>query len=53
MRSKIVAGNWKMNLSQTEAKQLCKEQLCKEVNNMNIGSGVEVYIFPPMLYVSD
>jgi triosephosphate isomerase (TIM) len=48
MRSKIVAGNWKMNLSQTEAKQLCKE-----VNNMNIGSGVEVYIFPPMLYVSD
>ena len=37
-----------MNLSQTEAKQLCKE-----VNNMNIGSGIEVYIFPPMLYVSD
>ena len=29
-----------MNLSQTEAKQLCKE-----VNNMNIGSGIEVY-FP-------
>lgn len=48
MRSKIVAGNWKMNLSQTEAKTLCKE-----VNNMNIGSEIEVYIFPPMLYVSD
>lgn len=48
MRSKIVAGNWKMNLSQTEAKELCKE-----VNNMNIGSDIEVYIFPPMLYVSD
>lgn len=48
MRSKIVAGNWKMNLSQTEAKELCKE-----VNNMNIGSEIEVYIFPPMLYVSD
>lgn len=48
MRSKIVAGNWKMNLSQAEAKELCKE-----VNNMNIGSGIEVYIFPPMLYASD
>lgn len=48
MRSKIVAGNWKMNLSQSEAKELCKE-----VNNMNIGSDIEVYIFPPMLYVSD
>lgn len=48
MRSKIVAGNWKMNLSQTEAKELCKE-----VNNMNIGSEIEVYIFPPMLYVTD
>ena len=48
MRSKIVAGNWKMNLSQTEAKELCKE-----VNNMNIGSEIEVYIFPPMLYIAD
>ncbi len=48
MRSKIVAGNWKMNLSQSEAKELCKE-----VNSMNIGSDIEVYIFPPMLYVSD
>jgi triosephosphate isomerase len=48
MRSKIVAGNWKMNLSQNEAKELCKE-----VNDMNIGSEIEVYIFPPMLYVSD
>lgn len=48
MRSKIVAGNWKMNLSQKEAKELCKE-----VNNMNIGSEIEVYIFPPMLYVND
>ncbi|TSJ41250.1 triose-phosphate isomerase [Fluviicola chungangensis] len=48
MRSKIVAGNWKMNLSEKEAKELCKE-----VNNMNIGSEIEVYIFPPMLYVSD
>ena len=48
MRSKIVAGNWKMNLSQSEAKELCKE-----VNNLNIGSEIEVYIFPPMLYVSD
>lgn len=37
-----------MNLSQKEAKELCKE-----VNNMNIGSEIEVYIFPPMLYVSD
>lgn len=48
MRAKIVAGNWKMNLSQQEAKDLCKE-----VNNMNIGPEIEVYIFPPMLYASD
>lgn len=48
MRSKIVAGNWKMNLSQTQA-----EELSREVNNMNIGSGIEVYLFPPMLYVND
>lgn len=48
MRSKIVAGNWKMNLSLNEAKELCKE-----VNTMNIGPGIEVYIFPPMLYVAD
>lgn len=48
MRSKIVAGNWKMNLSQEQAKELCKE-----VNNMQIGSGIQVYIFPPMLYVAD
>lgn len=48
MRSKIVAGNWKMNLSQAQA-----QELCREVNNMNIGSGIEVYIFPPMLYVNE
>lgn len=48
MRSKIVAGNWKMNLSLSEARSLCKE-----VNEMTIGPGIEVYIFPPMLYVND
>jgi triosephosphate isomerase (TIM) len=48
MRSKIVAGNWKMNLSQDQA-----IALCKEVNQLTIGSTIEVYIFPPMLYVSD
>lgn len=48
MRSKIVAGNWKMNLSSAQA-----QELCREVNQMNIGSGIEVYIFPPMLYVND
>lgn len=37
-----------MNLSQNEA-----TALCKEVNTMNIGSEIEVYIFPPMLYVND
>ncbi|MNX87820.1 Bifunctional PGK/TIM [compost metagenome] len=37
-----------MNLSLNEAKELCKE-----VNAMNIGPGIEVYIFPPMLYVND
>jgi triosephosphate isomerase (TIM) len=37
-----------MNLSQTEA-----IELCKEVNQMNIGSDIEAYIFPPMLYIAD
>lgn len=37
-----------MNLSQNEAKDLCKE-----VNSLNIGSDIEVYIFPPMLYIAD
>lgn len=37
-----------MNLSQKEA-----ISLCKEVNKMDIGSGIEVYIFPPMLYVNE
>lgn len=48
MRKKIVAGNWKMNLSSTEA-----TNLCKELNEISIANQVEVFVFPPMLYVND
>jgi triosephosphate isomerase len=45
MRKNIVAGNWKMNLSENEA-----VQLAKEVANIHV-SNVEVIIFPPALYI--
>lgn len=48
MRQKIVAGNWKMNLTHKEAMALCEE-----VDHMTIGSGIQVVIFPPSLFLSD
>jgi triosephosphate isomerase (TIM) len=45
MRKKIVAGNWKMNLSKQEAIQLFTEI------NQNEVSGVTLIAFPPALYV--
>lgn len=47
MRKKIVAANWKMNLLEDEALQLANDfqQLAKS-------PAIELYIFPPMLYLS-
>jgi triosephosphate isomerase len=47
MRKKIVAANWKMNLLEDEALQLAHDfqQLAKS-------PAIELYIFPPMLYLS-
>lgn len=48
MRKKIVAANWKMNLLEDAALQLAHDfqQLAKS-------SAIELYIFPPMLYLSN
>lgn len=48
MRKKIVAGNWKMNLTWSEAMTLCKE-----LNEISKSDKVETYLFPPMLYIPD
>ncbi len=47
MRKKIVAGNWKMNLSKKEA-----IQLFDEVINASSFNELEVYIFPSALYLN-
>jgi len=46
MRKKIVAGNWKMNGSRTDA-----EALLKGIANAEIPSDVEVIVFPPFVYL--
>lgn len=48
MRKKIVAGNWKMNKSFNEAKELVSELVSSEYSN-----DVEMIIVPPALYVSE
>ncbi len=45
MRKNIVAGNWKMNLSENEAIQLAKEVAEIKVSN------AEVIIFPPAIFI--
>lgn len=47
MREKIVAGNWKMNLSISDAKSLWYELNSSEYEN------VTVLAFPPSLYLSE
>lgn len=47
MRKKIVAGNWKMNKSFSEAKELVKS-----LSNSDYDGTVEMILFPPSLYVS-
>lgn len=46
MRRKIAAGNWKMNLSFTEARELCSS-----INNSKIPYGVEVILAVPMPFL--
>jgi len=48
MAQKVVAGNWKMNLSFNEARQLVEA-----VNKNNKNSDVTVMMFPPALYVAE
>ena len=45
MRRKIIAGNWKMNCIQSEAKTLIKDL------QPSFNTGVEVIVFPPCIYV--
>lgn len=45
-RKRIVAGNWKMNLSLAEAKALIDG-----VNELPLANGLQVAVFPTMLYV--
>lgn len=47
MRRKIVAGNWKMNLSPTEA-----HQLFSTISNKG-SNGVVKMVFPPSIYLSE
>lgn len=46
MAQKIVAGNWKMNLTAVEAKELVKE-----LESMEVPKDVDRIIFPSTLYV--
>src|SRR5690554_3951762 len=50
MRKKIVAGNWKMNLSEDEAKNLHKKM---EESLSSQGAACSVYQFVPSLYLID
>ena len=47
MRKNIVAGNWKMNLSPSQAADLFKE--LNETNNWP--TDVQMMLFPPALYL--
>ena len=49
MRKNIVAGNWKMNKTYAEAKELMAQLLEYKKNNT---TNCEVYIAPPALYLT-
>jgi triosephosphate isomerase (TIM) len=49
MRKKIIAGNWKMNLNYSEAKQLL-QKLIQQKDQFN--PNAEIVICPPQLYLS-
>lgn len=48
MRKKIVAGNWKMNLTRAES-----ESLLNDVSNAIDHMNCDVYQFPPAIYLTD
>jgi len=49
MRKKIIAGNWKMNLNYTEAKQLLQKIIQSKTQ---FNQNTELIIFPSNLYLS-
>lgn len=49
MRTKIVAGNWKMNLNRDQSLQLITE-ISSEIQNHNL-NGNRVMVFPPFINV--
>jgi len=49
MRTKIVAGNWKMNLNRDESLQLVTD-ISSEINNHDL-NGNRVLVFPPFINV--
>jgi triosephosphate isomerase len=51
MRKKIIAGNWKMNLTVSEAIKFTKE--CNEYLKNNLPPNVVPIICPPALYLAD
>jgi triosephosphate isomerase len=48
MRKRIVAGNWKMNMNNSDA-----HALFESLNNAKIVSSTEIIIAPPSVYLSD
>ena len=48
MRKRIVAGNWKMNMNNSDA-----HSLFESLNNIKIVSSTEIIIAPPSLYLSE
>ena len=50
MRTKVVAGNWKMNLNADESSQLVNE-ISKSMEQLNLGRN-RVMVFPPFVNIS-
>jgi triosephosphate isomerase len=48
MRKKIVAGNWKMNKTLSEGKELAQEI----INNKTLNGEVEVILIPPFIHLA-
>lgn len=48
MRKKIVAGNWKMNMTQASGRELYQS-----IAKAEVPAGTEVIIIPPFVYISD
>jgi triosephosphate isomerase (TIM) len=48
MRKRIVAGNWKMNMNNSDARVLFES-----LNNSRIASSVDIIVAPPSIYLSE